>query len=82
MLTLRPGERQVEVAATDPTLATGSARCTVTGNGRSGARVLVESDYRIRNPLVRILFGRKLLLLVMGRIMDRVQLRAEALAGR
>ena len=82
VLTLRPGERQVEVAATDPTLASGSARCTVTGNGRSGSRVLVESDYRVRNSFVRILFGRKLLLLVMGRIMDRVQQRAEAMARR
>ena len=81
VLTLRPVDRCVEVAATDTSFGSGVSRCTVTGMGRSGARVVFESDYRIRNLFLRLFFGRRLLLQGVGRVMDRVRQRAETLCG-
>ena len=81
VLTLRPFERRLEVATTDARLGSGVARCTVTGTGRSGSRVVFESDYRIRNVFFRLFFGRQLMLQGVGRVMDRVRQRAETLSG-
>ena len=81
MLTLRPVDRSVEVATTDTAFGSGAAICTVTGIGRSGSRVVFETDYRIRNLFLRLFFGRRLLLQGVGRVMDRVRQRAEALCG-
>ena len=80
VLTLRPVARCVEVAASDTALGSGVSRCTVTGMGRSGSRVVFETDYRIRNLLLRLFFARRLLLHGVGRVMDRVRQRAEALS--
>jgi ribosome-associated toxin RatA of RatAB toxin-antitoxin module len=82
VLTLRPGERRIEFATPDATFGSGSARCTVTGAGRSGSRLLFESDYKIRNLLVRLFFGRKLMRHGVDRVMDRVRQRAETVAGQ
>lgn len=81
VLTLRPAERLIEVATTGIALGSGSARCTVTGSGRSGSRLLLETDYRIRNLFVRLFLARRLMRHGMERIVDRVRQRAEALAG-
>lgn len=81
ILTLRPGERCVEVATTDTGFGSGFARCTVTGMGRSGSRVVFDSDYKIRNLFLRLFFGRRLLLQGVSRVMDRVRQRAETLSG-
>jgi ribosome-associated toxin RatA of RatAB toxin-antitoxin module len=81
VLTLRPVERCVEVATTDTGFGSGVSRCTVSGMGRSGSRVVFETDYRIRNLFFRLFFGRRLLLLGVGRVMDCVRQRAETLSG-
>jgi ribosome-associated toxin RatA of RatAB toxin-antitoxin module len=81
VLTFHPVERCVEVATTDTAFGSGVARCTVTGVGRSGSRLVFETDYRIRNLFLRLFFGRRLLLQGVGRVMDRVRQRAETLSG-
>jgi ribosome-associated toxin RatA of RatAB toxin-antitoxin module len=81
VLTFRPVEKCVEVATTDTAFGSGVARCIVTGTGRSGSRVVFETDYRIRNFFFRLLFGRRLLLQGVDRVMDRVRQRAETLSG-
>jgi ribosome-associated toxin RatA of RatAB toxin-antitoxin module len=81
VLALRPVERSVEVATTDTAFGSGVARCTVTGMGRNGARVVFDSDYKIRNLFIRLFFGRRLLLHGVSRVMDRVRQRAETLSG-
>jgi ribosome-associated toxin RatA of RatAB toxin-antitoxin module len=81
ILTLWPGQRRIEVATTDTTFASGSARYTVNAVGRAGSRVLFETEYKIKNLFVRLFFGRRLLLRGMDRIMDRVRQRAEMSAG-
>jgi ribosome-associated toxin RatA of RatAB toxin-antitoxin module len=80
-LTLRPAERRIEVATTDTTYGSGGARCTVTGVGRTGSRVLFETDYKIRNLFIRLVFGRRLLRQGADSVMDRVRQRAKALHG-
>lgn len=82
VVTLRPGERRVEFVTPDAALGSGTVRCTVTGAGRSGSRLLFESDYRIRNLIIRLFFGRRLMRHGVDRIMDRVRQRAEAVAGQ
>src|SRR5687768_17303262 len=52
VLTFRPGERRMEVARIDTTFGSGGARCTVTGVGRTGSRLEIETDFRIRNPFI------------------------------
>lgn len=81
VLALRPVERCVEVATTDTAFGSGVARCTVTGMGRSGARVVFDTDYKIRNLFIRLFFARRLLLHGVSRVMDRVRQRAETLSG-
>jgi ribosome-associated toxin RatA of RatAB toxin-antitoxin module len=82
VLTLRPVARQMEVTTADTTFGSGSARYTVTGAGRSGSRLAVEADYRMRSLLLRILFGRRLVRRGMDGIIAAIRQRAEALAGR
>ena len=80
--TLRPDERRIEFATPDATFGSGTVRCTVTGAGRSGSRLLFESDYRVRNLLVRLFFARRVMRHGVDRVMDRVRQRAETIAGR
>jgi ribosome-associated toxin RatA of RatAB toxin-antitoxin module len=80
-LTLNPAERRIFAASTETSFGSGSASWTVTGVGRAGSQVLFESDYKVRSPLIRVFFGRRLLLQGMDRIMARVRQRAEARAG-
>jgi len=82
VLTFRPVERRMEAAAADGTFGRGSARCIVTGLGPTGSRLSFESDYRIRNFFFRILFGRRLVLQGMDRIVDGIRQRAELLSRR
>lgn len=82
VLTLRPVERRMEAATTDTTFGSGSARCTVTGLGRTGSRLSFETDYKIRNLFFRILFGGRLVRLGMDRIVDGIRQRAETLSRR
>ena len=81
VLTLQPSERRITAASTETSFGSGSASWTVTGAGRAGSRVLFESDFRVRSPLIRVFFARRLLLQSMDRVMDRVRQRAEARAG-
>lgn len=81
VLTLRPAERRIEVGAVDTELGSGSARCTVSSAGANGSRLLFESDYRVRNLLVRLFFAKRLMRMGMDRIASSVRQRAEALAG-
>lgn len=82
VLRLWPGERRIEVATNDAAVGSGSARCVVTGVGRTGSRLLLETDFKIRNLFLRLFFGRRLLRQGVSRITDRVRQRAEALTGR
>ena len=81
VLTLRPGERRIEFVTPDPTFGSGTVRCTVTGAGGNGSRLLFESDYRIRNLFIRLFFGRRVMRHGVDRVMDRVRQRAETIAG-
>lgn len=81
-LTLRPVELRIDIAPIETAVGSGSARCTVTGTGRTGSRVQFETDFRINNFFVRLFFGRRLLRQGVDRVMDRVRQRAEALDRR
>jgi ribosome-associated toxin RatA of RatAB toxin-antitoxin module len=81
-LTLRPVEGRIDIAPMETAVGSGSARCTVSGTGRTGSRLLFETDFRINNFFVRLFFGRRLLRQGVDRVMDRVRQRAEALDGR
>jgi ribosome-associated toxin RatA of RatAB toxin-antitoxin module len=80
VLTLRPVARQMEVTTPDTTFGSGSARYTVTGTGRSGSRLAFEADYRIKNFLLRVLFGRRLVRRGMDGIIAAIRQRAETQA--
>jgi ribosome-associated toxin RatA of RatAB toxin-antitoxin module len=81
-LTLRPVDRRIDISRIETPVGSGSACCTVTGSGRTGSRLLFETDFRISNLFVRLFFGRRLLRQGVHRVMDRVRQRAEALDGR
>lgn len=80
-ITIWPGARRVGIAAADTGFGSGSARCTVTGVGRSGSRLDVEAEGRPANVMLRLFFGRRLLRVGIDGIVDRVRQRAEELAG-
>jgi len=81
VLTLRPAERLIEVGTIDTELGSGSVRCTVSRSGATGSRLLFETDYRVRNLLVRLFFAKRVIRLGMDRIAASLRQRAEALDG-
>ena len=80
VLILRPAERRIEVEPIDTGYGSGSVRCTVSKAGVGGSRLLFESDYRVRNLLLRLFFAKRVIRLGMDRIAASVRQRAEAVA--
>lgn len=77
--TLWPAQRRLLVEDARESFGSGASHITVSSHGRGRSRVTLESDYRLAQPLIRLVFARPLMSLACKRIMDRVRQRVESL---